>query len=294
MRHKYTTEDIEFLKTNYPLGNWDKIKDRFPNVSESGIHHKCSRLGIKFDNKYKVKFNSKLNNRKIWSSEEIEFLIKNYSILPIDKLADCLSDRNINSIRSKANSLNLTSYSKTKNSWTSEQIEYIMNNWILEPDKIIAQKIGKTFRSVKWKRKELGLLRINPENKSYPNLSKFLRGQNQEWKLLSMKKCNYKCVLTGSKNFEIHHLYGVSNIINDMLNKYPQYKEVNFNSLIKSDLNFLKEKFFEEQDKYPLGECVDKNLHTLFHSLYGQYYNTPEQWYKFKEDYIKGVYENIA
>ena len=104
----------------------------------------------------------------------------------------------------------------------------------------------------------------------------------------------YKCVLTGSKNFEIHHLYGLSNIISDLLNDYSQYQDISFDQLSDETLNFLTEKFLEYQNKYPLGECIRKDLHVLFHSLYGQYYNTPEQWYRFKEDYRNGVYQNIA
>ena len=49
MRYKYTEDDIKFLKVNYPLGEWDKIHKRFPFLTDSAIHHKCSRLGIKFD-----------------------------------------------------------------------------------------------------------------------------------------------------------------------------------------------------------------------------------------------------
>ena len=153
---------------------------------------------------------------------------------------------------------------------------------------------GKSFRSVKWKQEELHLFRKEMNNQSYPTLAEYLRGQNQKWKNDSMENCNYKCVLTNSKNFEIHHLYGVSNIVNDILNQYPQYKNKNFDDYSNEDLDFLRIKFLEEQSKYPLGECIDKKLHVLFHSLYGQYYNTPEQWYRFKEDYLKGEYKNIV
>ena len=55
------------------------------------------------------------------------------------------------------------------------------------------------------------------------------------------------------------------------------------------DLRFVQ----EEQSKYPLGQCVRKDLHKLFHSLYGQYYNTVDQWEQFKEDYRNGVYNDI-
>ena len=32
MKYKYTNEDIEFLKENYPIGNWNKIHERFPKI----------------------------------------------------------------------------------------------------------------------------------------------------------------------------------------------------------------------------------------------------------------------
>lgn len=294
MRYKYTAEDIKFLEENYPVGNWDKIHKRFQNISDRAIQHKCSRLGIKFNNDFKIKFDSKIHTRKKWTKDEIKYLKNNYSSIPVENIREHLNDRSIDSIILKANSLGLQSYSKICSSWTCEQIKYIQDNWELTPDIIMAKHLGKSFRSVKWKREELKLFRTDFDSKSYPTLSKYLRGQNQEWKKKSMENCDYKCVLTRSKKYEIHHLYGVSNMINDILNRYPQYKNKDFSEYNLNDLNFLKNLFLEEQSKYPLGECVDKSIHTLFHSLYGQYYNTPEQWYKFKKDYKKGVYENIA
>ena len=163
MRHKYTSEDIEFLKENYPLGNWNEIEKRFPNLSRHAI----------------------------------------------------------------------------------------------------------------------------------PTLSKYLRGQNQKWKNDSMKQCDYKCVLTNSKKFEIHHLYSVSNIIEDVFKENNISYYESFSDYSDEELSFILQKFLEIQSRYPLGECIDKKLHSLFHSLYGQYYNTPEQWDRFKSDYLKGVYKNI-
>lgn len=178
--------------------------------------------------------------------------------------------------------------------YTTDEIQYIINNWEIKPDKLIAKEIGKTFRAVKEKRRELGYYRQDMDSNSYPTLSKYLRGQNQKWKLESMRNSNYQCILTGSKNFEIHHLYGVSNILSDILNRYKYYKDKPFEEYSEKDLSFILEKFLEEQGKYPLGECVEKHLHILFHSLYGQYYNTPEQWNQFKIDYKEGRYKNIA
>jgi len=52
-------------------------------------------------------------------------------------------------------------------------------------------------------------------------------------------------------------------------------------------------KFIEIQDRYPLGVCVNPKIHTLFHSLYGQYNNTEEQWNVFVDNYKNNYYQEI-
>lgn len=289
LRYAYTDEDIIFLQQYYPDGKWDNIMNRFPNLSKSCIYKKCLRLGIKSNNKHREDFNNSINRRK-WKEQELSIIKENYSLIPLDDLCCLLPNRTKNMILSQARRLGLISYQKLNQTWKQSEIQYIIDNWRLTPDKIMAEKLGRTFRSIKYKREELGLYRQNFEDKSYPSLSKYLRGQNQEWKKNSLVSCNFQCILTGSKNFEIHHLYGVSNIINDVLNKYPQYKDFSFSEYSHNDLLFLTNKFFEEQNKYPLGVCIEKKLHILFHSMYGQYYNTPEQWYQFCNDYKIGIY----
>ena len=108
MSYKYTNEDIEFLKTNYPIGNWSKIHDRFPTLSRSSIHHKCHRLGIKFDNDFKRKFDNTMPRNK-WTEQEINILKKYYSCVPIEDVLKLLPNRNIAMIRNKATNLKLTS-----------------------------------------------------------------------------------------------------------------------------------------------------------------------------------------
>lgn len=294
MRYKYTEEDVIFLKKYYPVGNWIKIKERFPQLTDTAIYRKVQKLGIKSKNLHRDTFDIS-KTRKKWTENEIKIIFENYENIPMQELLLLLPNRTINSIKSFAKRYNLISYNyKNNNVWKDDEINYIKNNWELFPDKIIADNLNRTFRAVKAKREELGFYRQDMESNSYPTLSKYLRGQNQKWKNDSMKNCNYKCVLTGNKDFEIHHLYGISNIINDILNKYEEYKDKEFSKYTDYDLSFILEKFIEEQSKYPLGECVDKKIHVLFHSMYGQYYNTPEQWYKFKKDYVNGIYDKYV
>lgn len=294
MRYNYTKEDIDFLKIYYPTGDWDKIKERFPQLTETAIYRKMQRLGIKSNNLHRKTFDiSRI--RKNWTNEETKIIYENYENIPLEELLLLLPNRTINSIKAFAKRHNLVSYNhKNRNIWNDNEINYIKNNWKLVPDKIIAENLNRTFRAVKAKREELGFYRQDMTTNTYPTLAKYLRGQNQKWKNDSMKNCCYKCVLTGSKDFEIHHLYGVSNIINDILNIYEEYKDKEFSEYTDYNLSFLLGKFLEEQSKYPLGECIDKKLHVLFHSMYGQYYNTPEQWYKFKNDYMNGKYDKYV
>lgn len=293
MRYKYTDEDIEFLKIYYPIGDWDKIFDRFPYLSKHAIFSKMSKLKIHCDNKNIKDNNNYKNKKRKWSKEEIEIIIDKYSLYDIDYIQLLLPNRSKNAIILMANKLGVLSFNKTDAIWSNEEEQYIKDNWELEPDKIMAKKLNRTQRSVQWKRLELGLYRRDMSSNTYPTLAKYLRGQNQKWKNDSMKNCDYKCVLTNSKDFEIHHLYGVSNMIEDLFKQNQELYKENFSDYSDEELSIILNKFLEIQNSYPLGECIDKKLHVMFHSLYGQYYNTPEQWYRFKEDYLKGVYKNI-
>ena len=46
MRTKYTDEDIEFLRKYYPIGDWDSIFTRFPNLTKDQIYNVCHKRGI--------------------------------------------------------------------------------------------------------------------------------------------------------------------------------------------------------------------------------------------------------
>lgn len=292
MRYKYTDEDIEFLKMYYPIGDWDNIFKRFPNLSKQAIFSKMSKLKIAYNKNFDNNDNYKVARKK-WTEEEIEIIKNNYSVYNINYVQSLLPNRSKNAITLMANKLGVLSFVRMNELWTKKERQYIIDNWELEPDKVMAIKLNRTFRSVKWKREELGFYRMDMDSNTYPTLSKYLRGQNQKWKNDSMKNCDYKCVLTGSKDFQIHHLYGVSNIIEDILKQNNELRKEKFSDYSDEELSFILGEFLKIQNNYPLGECIDKKLHILFHSLYGQYYNTPEQWDRFKNDYIKGVYKNI-
>ena len=282
--NEWTENEIQTLKDNYKRMTVAQMQELLPNRSISAVGSKLKKLGLK--------------RKEYWTNEEDVLLSKLYGQTPINQVLEHFPNRSRNSIILHAISMNLKSFDY--NPWTIEEDNYIKDNWKTTPDKLIADNLGRTFRATKCRRETLGLFRRNMEKTKYDSISRFIRGKIQYWKIASMKKCNYQCVLTGSKKFHIHHLYSFNQIILDIFNKYDFPNYDTFGEYSDEELDMILDKFIEEQNSHPLGVCIDENIHKLFHSVYGQYCNTPEQWYQFEKDYKNGMYneyinkENIA
>lgn len=128
------------------------------------------------------------------------------------------------------------------------------------------------------------------------SLSQYLRGNTIiDWKKESITASNYKCVITGDSFDDIHHLYSLNKIIKDtldILNIPMKYTYHNVSNYTIEELKYFEEVFMTEHNKYPLGVCLSRPIHNLFHSLYN-YDNTPEQFEEFKIRYRLGEFKNI-
>jgi len=106
----------------------------------------------------------------------------------------------------------------------------------------------------------------------------------KNWRKDSMKVNGYKCILTGDKDFHIHHLYSFNKILKetiDILNIeiYNTIGDYTNEEIIK-----LTNTFLGLHEKYGFGVPLSKKLHNLYHSatlLYSDD-NTPEQFEEFK------------
>lgn len=125
------------------------------------------------------------------------------------------------------------------------------------------------------------------------SLYDILRTTISEWKAQSMQKCEYKCAVTGCKDFDIHHLYGFDLIIQETLEElgYTLDKYLNIQKMSQKDLESVKELFLVIHARQPLGVCLQKDVHREFHSKYGTGGNTPEQFYEFMK--LKGCEVNV-
>lgn len=119
-------------------------------------------------------------------------------------------------------------------------------------------------------------------------LTNCLRAKLSSWKLDSLKKCNFKCDITGRGSEKIvHHLHSFNNILSETLDvlKIPAYE--NLNNYTIEELERITEVFLEIHSKYGLGVCLCRDEHEMFHKIYGKGNNTPEQYFEFKEMRLK-------
>jgi len=115
------------------------------------------------------------------------------------------------------------------------------------------------------------------------SLNAYLRSKIIEWKKESMRESKYRCVITGERFNEIHHIYSFDLIVEEVLKEtnIPIYQEIN--QYTSEELDLLEKTCLAVHYIHGLGVCLTKEIHTKFHKLYGAGGNTPEQWDEFKE-----------
>ena len=323
---RYWTEDEDnCLIKYYPLSSWDEILNMLPNRSRTAITARASHLGLKKDSYFwpKADIDILVNNYGkcsieelcelfevkhthssiqtkaqkmnlttsiIWTDEEIEILKNTYSVLPIEDILKLLPNRTYNGIIGMAGKLCISSKTHLSTVYSDSEINFIKENWTEYSDVQLAEMLGRSRGSVKNQRHKFDLLRQERDRDlTYDSLGKFLRGNIYNWKLESMKQCNYQCILTGSKEFEIHHLYSFHIILNEFIDKYNIIVKTNINDYSRDELDEIIKNFNNFHNRYPLGICLSKDLHILFHYKYGKN-NTPDQFQEFLNDYKSGKY----
>lgn len=120
-------------------------------------------------------------------------------------------------------------------------------------------------------------------------LNKKLRSRISSWIKKSKKSCNYKCIFTGSKCYDVHHLKSFNQIIKEALNDLgynikPTYTGEEF---IK-----IKNRVVELHNKYPLGICLHNDIHVLFHQIYSKE-SSIDDFYDFKRRFYAGEFNYI-
>lgn len=108
-----------------------------------------------------------------------------------------------------------------------------------------------------------------------------LRSETKDWFNGSMEFCGYKCVVTGGEFDNVHHTTAFRDIVDEVFDltkievrpKVCDYPVEEFNKL-RSTLKDL-------HTIYGFGACICKDLHKLFHNIYGYTKFTPYDFLDF-------------
>lgn len=120
-----------------------------------------------------------------------------------------------------------------------------------------------------------------------------LRSETRQWQLKSMKHCNYKCVITDGEFDHIHHLYPFRKIIDEVFENLNLNQRPTVADYTEEEFNNIKYEMCVLHKKYGYGVCLRKDIHKLFHDLYGYIGNTPEQFEEFKIRYKSGEFDEM-
>jgi hypothetical protein len=119
------------------------------------------------------------------------------------------------------------------------------------------------------------------------SLTDYLRIRLNDWKYESLKKYDFKCAISDvhTKDLEVHHLYNFSDIVRETIQLLNlPIQDIGLYS--KDELNSIESTFHEIHDKYGLGIPLTKEIHTLYHQIYGFNNNTIEEFNEFNNNYI--------
>ena len=121
-------------------------------------------------------------------------------------------------------------------------------------------------------------------------LNQHLRNLITPWITDSMKQCNFKCVLSGDKNWQVHHLKGFNIIVKQTLEELNLPIKPIIGDYTQQEMINIETRCLQLHYEL-LGVCLEKSLHTLFHCNYGYGENTPEQFEEFKTRYLSGEFK---
>ena len=102
-------------------------------------------------------------------------------------------------------------------------------------------------------------------------LNHYLRGRLGEWKKECLEKYMYKCYITNRKSnkLHVHHAnQSFSNIVRDTMESLSMPIYENINKYSHEELNQISEVFVSNHQDVE-GIPIEKDLHFLFHSLFG-------------------------
>ena len=277
----YTEEEDEIIRKYWTSMSISELQSKYlPHRTVSAITNHAYELGLR-------------RGRTPWSKFEDEILLNNFKNMSHADIQSLLPNRSYNAIYNRIRKLGLRGGVFCK--YTEDEISFIKNNFKTMSDAEIAKHLNKAPASIKEYRRKLGIRR-KPEGEitHYASVERFLHRNNERWRCDSMNKCGYRCVVTGAPFDVIHHLFGKNMIIKETFDEIGIPYDFDINTCGEDKRQAFLGQFISVQSRYPLGVCLTKEMHKLFHKRYGYGYNTPEQFYEFVNDVAPDKIGNLT
>jgi len=300
---KHKANDMGIKKQN----NYEDIPFDELYEIENGIKYKkckCCRRYLPFEMTYFPKDNAcidgfrhickeckgenfGLSNAIDWTDKDVKLLKEIYSdMINEDIIKEYFPNRKLKHLTDKAWKLDLK---KTKD--------------ILQQSRLMSDegriKVSNARKSEGYFNGEnnpmFGSARFGSLNPNYKggisNIENELRRNLNQWKIDSMKDCNFKCIFTGERFDHIHHLYSFDSIVIDTLQELniPIYE--NISNYTDVELKQIINRCIEIHYRYPLGKCMKEEYHKIFHQNYGYGTNTPSQFDEFLIRFFNGEFD---
>lgn len=119
----------------------------------------------------------------------------------------------------------------------------------------------------------------------------YLRKSINNWKEKSMENCKYRCVLSGTWFDEIHHLVPFRDIVNEVFSELGIEEKKEVSDYSEEVLNKIETSVEEKHMLYGFGVCLNKDIHKLFHDLYGYTGINENMFEEFKYRYKNGEFD---
>ena len=120
-----------------------------------------------------------------------------------------------------------------------------------------------------------------------------LRRDIINWKKSSAEFCDYKCIFTGGRFKNIHHIISFNSLVEQSLHELKLNRRENISQYSSDEYNDLKNKVIEVHMQTFYGACMCEELHTLFHKEFTYYDSTLDDFIKFSERIIDGYYDDF-
>ena len=126
-------------------------------------------------------------------------------------------------------------------------------------------------------------------NKKHP--INVLRSYIRDWKLDSIRFCNYKCILTGERFDDIHHIYPFQHIVKEAILSEGLIFYNNINKYSMDEFNRIIYKNIHLHYKRGMGVCLKREHHELLHKKIGYRDIGVEEFEEFAQRYYDGEFD---